>query len=319
MSAMKDITNRSPSTRCPRRSNSSDDDIFVDFSTPVSRSLRSTRRRNTSPPGLGLRGQNFASNSERIVEEDGRTSRLSFTPELISMPSVLLTPTTASEEGKRSRFSSFSLESCRPRKKLRLDVTETSENTLQDTLQNLSKQQLVELISGFISERHPELSQEFENILPEPDLREMEERLRVLKRNIFKAFPRRTRSVCSSRDAFSFRRVNSQILAFKKECIDQGKSLLSSKLWKAVVEYVFMACSYVDDLPVWESPAHNCSKNNSFKMLALQCKTALTKGEFTLEELNEYQQRLDVICSSNEHFCPCLKQVKSLIASHQFS
>ena len=49
--------------------------------------------------------------------------------------------------------------------------------------------------------------------MPEPDLSELEEKLTYLKRNIYKSFPHSRWG--SNRDAFSFRRVNTHLQAFK--------------------------------------------------------------------------------------------------------
>ena len=58
-------------------------------------------------------------------------------------------------------------------------------------------------------------SQEFYQLVPEPNLREMEVKIKTLKRNIYKSFPPRGSHVGSARDVYTYRRVSTQIQAFK--------------------------------------------------------------------------------------------------------
>jgi hypothetical protein len=81
------------------------------------------------------------------------------------------------------------------------------------------------------------------------------------------------------------------MLLKQKECIDQGNDLVVSGVWKYAVEYVLMAWSYVDDLPTWDSPAHNTNKASCFKTLAVQFQQALTHGTFSIQEYNVLQIR----------------------------
>lgn len=57
------------------------------------------------------------------------------------------------------------------------------------------------------------LYKELRGLIPEPDLSELEEKLKYLERNIYKAFPYTRYG--SSRDAFCYRRVNTHLAAFK--------------------------------------------------------------------------------------------------------
>lgn len=57
------------------------------------------------------------------------------------------------------------------------------------------------------------LFKELRGLIPEPDLAELEEKLKYLKRNIYKSFPYARYG--SSRDAFCYRRVNTHLAAFK--------------------------------------------------------------------------------------------------------
>ena len=54
---------------------------------------------------------------------------------------------------------------------------------------------------------------ELRGLIPEPDLSELEEKLKYLERNIYKSFPYTRYG--SSRDAFCYRRVNTHLAAFK--------------------------------------------------------------------------------------------------------
>lgn len=57
------------------------------------------------------------------------------------------------------------------------------------------------------------LYKEIRGLIPEPDLTELEEKLKYLQRNIYKSFPYTRYG--SSRDAFCYRRVNTHLAAFK--------------------------------------------------------------------------------------------------------
>ena len=80
-------------------------------------------------------------------------------------------------------------------------------------------------------------------------------------------------------------------LFIQKTCTDQGKTLVHSEAWRAVIEYVVLAWKYVSDLPDWDNEDHNKSKRQCFKNLAAQCMTAIKKSAFEKEQYREIKNR----------------------------
>ena len=87
--------------------------------------------------------------------------------------------------------------------------------------------------------------------------------------------------------------LNNSFIPLQKECVTQGNTLVSSQLWESSLSYVLMAWTYVDGMPNWDNPAHNKSKEQCFKSLAVQCKKALTKlkSSFTEEKCEDLLER----------------------------
>lgn len=71
---------------------------------------------------------------------------------------------------------------------------------------------------------------------------------------------------------------------FLQKCVlEQGRNLIDSQQWAAVIDYVLLAWSYVRATPLWDNPPHNAARRQCFKSLASQCMTALKKGQFSAE------------------------------------
>jgi len=141
------------------------------------------------------------------------------------------------------------------------------------SLRGLSHDQLVGLLEDLMTD-HVDMVEEVCDRLPSPDLKPLEERLNYLKRNIFQSFPS-SKLLGSNRDAFCYRRVFTHISAFKKECLDQGRALVASEQWHAMIEYVVLAWSYIRLLPDWDNAAHNKMKAQCFTGLAGLCMQAI--------------------------------------------
>lgn len=78
---------------------------------------------------------------------------------------------------------------------------------------------------------------------------------------------------------------------FQKCVIDQGKTLLESQHWNSVIDYVVLAWSYVKATPLWDNPPHNASRKQCFKSLLAMAISALKKGTWSNEELNDMYVR----------------------------
>lgn len=298
MSVMKDITNLSPIAQDDSHESSPERDIFVSYVAPNSRRKRNAKQAalerffQTSTPGETSSEEEKGTKSESEAEEEANPAFM--TPE--------------SEPKKKANPPK--------RKRLRLGGKarngEIASPALSVTLNGLTKAQLVELVNTLVSERHPDLEQELRSLVPEPDLTELEKKLEYLQRNIYKSFPYTRYG--SSRDAFCYRRVNTHLAAFKKECVNQGNTLVSSQLWESSVNYVLMAWKYVDGMPNWDNPAHNKSKEQCFKSLAVQCKKALTKlkSSLTQEKCEDLLERMQTACEQNDHLQPCVDILSAL-------
>ena len=145
-------------------------------------------------------------------------------------------------------------------------------------VRGLSHSQLANLVENII-DKHPEMEEEVSDMLPSPDLSPVEQRIYYLKKNIFKALPN-TR-LESKTDSLAYNRVAVHLLAFKKAIVDEGKILLDSNQFKAVVDYTIMAWGYVRATPLWDNPPHNGVRRQCFKSLANNCSQALKKGAWS--------------------------------------
>jgi hypothetical protein len=147
-------------------------------------------------------------------------------------------------------------------------------------LKALTKAQLLALLTD-VMQAKPEVVQEVEKRLPEPDMVHMEERLRNLKRNINRSLPN-TR-LESKTDSMAYNRVCSHLVTFKKAVLDQAKNLTEACAWRSVIDHVVMAWAYVKATPVWDNPTHNNIRRSCFKALASNCMLALKKSTWTAE------------------------------------
>ncbi|GIX94260.1 uncharacterized protein CDAR_562041 [Caerostris darwini] len=160
---------------------------------------------------------------------------------------------------------------------------------LEKGLKAFSHEQLIQLIRGAV-EFSPEVKQLITQLLPEPDLKPIEERLSKLKQNVYKSFPR---NIWGSRESsFCFMRVKTHLEAFRKECSEICHHFMDSQHWPAVFEFIFIAWKYTLDLPHWDTSYHNKIKNNCMKYLAAQCVNALKKANLNKSALTEIIERM---------------------------
>ncbi|XP_069698498.1 uncharacterized protein [Periplaneta americana] len=94
--------------------------------------------------------------------------------------------------------------------------------------------------------------------------------------------------------------------------LEQGRQLVESQHWESVLEYVFLAWSYVRATPLWDNPPHNTARRQCFKSLAAQCMTALKKGMWTNEQCESFQEKLESCLEDNEDIQACLKHLDIL-------
>merc|ERR1719192_817887 len=102
-------------------------------------------------------------------------------------------------------------------KKLKLDPT-ASGTSPEVAMKGLNQVQLTSLLSSLL-DRHPELREEVRQLMPNPDLTPLEERLNYLKRNIYKALP--STRLESKTDSMAFNRVSTHLATFKRSVVEQ--------------------------------------------------------------------------------------------------
>lgn len=174
---------------------------------------------------------------------------------------------------------------------------------------NEEKEQLIEVIKNLV-DIHPALENEILGSLPAPDLRPLEDQLNYLKKNIFKSLP--NSRLTSKTDSPAYSRAATHVTAFKKCVLEQGRTLLDSQHWDAVIDYVILAWAYVRATPLWDNPPHNAARKQCFKSLASQCMTALKKGLWNPDQAQTLKERLEGFVVDSEDIQSCLKQLESM-------
>uniref|UniRef100_A0A336KZ93 CSON013716 protein n=1 Tax=Culicoides sonorensis TaxID=179676 RepID=A0A336KZ93_CULSO len=179
-------------------------------------------------------------------------------------------------------------------------------------LTGLSSDQLIQIILDSVK-HEPLLEEKIRQNLPAPDLKPLEERLNILKRNIIKSLPK-TR-LLSKTDSAAYSRALTHVTAFKKCIFDQSKVLAESNHWDALLDYVSMAWTYVKGTPVWDNPSHNSSRRLCFKQLILQASNALDNGGVYLGEkrLKDFDSRLKAMTLDCEDAHQCHDQIQKLL------
>ncbi|KAK3914132.1 ERI1 exoribonuclease 2 [Frankliniella fusca] len=215
--------------------------------------------------------------------------------EMLSSPDKTKTRTGTSPNAKKTRVERTGLRSY--------------SGPLKDALKGLSQEQLIDVIKNLV-DKHPALENEMKESLPAPDLKPLEEQLNYLKKNIFKSLP--NSRLTSKTDSPAYNRAATHVTAFKKCVLEQGRTLLDSQHWDAVIEYVVLAWSYVRATPLWDNPPHNAARRQCFKSLASQCMTALKKGVWNADQAKSLKERLEGFVVDSEDIRSCLKQLESL-------
>jgi len=182
------------------------------------------------------------------------------------------------------------------------------------SMKGLSHSQLVGLL-GSLLERHPEVRDEVEDMLPAPDLGPIEEKLGYLKKNIYKALPN-TRLETKT-DSMAYNRVSLHLLSFKKTVMDSAKPLIDAQQWVAVIDFTIMAWQFVKDTPVWDNPSHNNIRKSLFKSLSAGCMTALKKGKWSPEQSNQIKEKLSNLKTDSDEIVVCLKYLEEVQSNNQ--
>lgn len=179
-------------------------------------------------------------------------------------------------------------------------------------LKGLSNDQLIQIIMDSVKQE-PHLEEKIRQNLPAPDLKPLEERLNILKRNIVKSLPK-TR-LLSKTDGAAYSRALTHVTAFKKCIFEQSKTLAESCHWDSLLDYVGLAWNYVKATPVWDNPSHNLSRRLCFKQLILQANNAMDNGGVYLGEkrLREFDGRLKSMTLDCDDANACHEVIEKLL------
>lgn len=194
-------------------------------------------------------------------------------------------------------------------KRAKLDLSSPRpSHSIDFALKGLSSDQLIDLIKGLV-DKHPELEKDLIQNIPTPDIKSMEEKLNYLKRNIFKSIP--SSRLTSRTDSQAYSRASTHLTAFKKCLLEQAKILNEGKHWDTLVDYAFIAWSYVRSTPLWDNHAHNAMRRLCFKTLAAHCLQALKNANFDRDRYIELYDRFRSMSMDCEDVLNCAKILES--------
>lgn len=208
-----------------------------------------------------------------------------------------------------------------PTKRIKFDESSASKSNigipLAKLLKGMENNQLIEIILDLIKQE-PHLEKHIRSNLPTPDLRSMQEKLNVLKRNILKSLPNKTRLV-SKTDSASFSRASTHISSFKKCLMQQLKFLYDSAHWTFLVDHILSAWNYVKGLPLFDNTSHNVIRNYCFKQLVYYLDLGLKNGNVYLGEkrLNEISLKLKVMSIDYNDTVKLKRDVEAIIEQLQ--
>jgi len=215
---------------------------------------------------------------------------------------------------KKSHSNPALQPTCNKRPKLEGPFT-GSKCPLEMAVTGLSKTQLIDLIQKMAS-LHPELRAEMEEMLPEPDLKPIDEHLTYLKKNIFKCLP--NNRLTSKTDSAAFNKASVHLNALKKAVVESGKQLVESGSWNSVFDYTMMAWSHVRATPVWDNAQHNTIRRQCFKTLSSYCLYALRNlvQEWDTDTVFQVKQKLERLRVDSEDVEACLSYLNSNTATN---
>ncbi|XP_064087604.1 uncharacterized protein LOC135202251 isoform X1 [Macrobrachium nipponense] len=180
-------------------------------------------------------------------------------------------------------------------------------------IKGLSQKQLVDVLSHVLN-RHPELKDEISGILPQPDIRQMEEKLNHMKKTIFKSLP--VSRLVSKTDSPAFNKAAPHLLNFKKTLIEQCTQLAEAEQWTSLVDYCLLAWSYVRATPVWDSNHHNNTRKLCFKTLAQYCLQGLKEVQWTRDQLENLLRKLEQ-CQADHDVGNCIEHVRTVMSNQE--
>ncbi|KAH0553851.1 uncharacterized protein LOC123263462 [Cotesia glomerata] len=183
-------------------------------------------------------------------------------------------------------------------------------NNLLNGLRGLSNEQLVKMIMNLVTmQEEGTLSSDTKlrdvilNIIPAADVSPLQERLGVLRQNIFS-------SLISAGDS-AYIRAYVHLDAFQKTLMEQGMKLLQSQHWISLMHYVFIAWAITKDLPEWNNGDNTSQK--CFSSLANFCKQALLNGNFDRSVLETFSKKIQSSIHDHEDMKICLQMAHEMM------
>ncbi|KAK3890866.1 hypothetical protein Pcinc_005224 [Petrolisthes cinctipes] len=197
-------------------------------------------------------------------------------------------------------------------KKCRSLTVSPSQSPPEVAIKGLSQNQLVDVLNHVLT-NHPELKDEISNILPQPDLKHMEEKLNQQKKCIFKSLP--VSRLASKTDSPAYNKASPHLTTFKKAIIEQCGQLAEAEQWMSLVDYSLLAWSYVRATPIWDSVQHNNCRRACFKTLSTHCLQGLKNVPWTHEQLEKLLKKLEQCRSDHEEMQQCIEHVRTVMSN----
>ncbi|EGC28693.1 hypothetical protein DICPUDRAFT_100057 [Dictyostelium purpureum] len=237
-------------------------------------------------------GTNSASSSTSVTSPNTLTS----TNINGSIDDIISSPKTKSKKSKSSSSSnsnsSTNSSSGNGSGILKGQKAKPSHSPLENSLNSLTKEQLVQLCTQFFEVGHPNLIQEFENAMPPPDLHEIMEELDDLQKKYNKLYP--NNKFCY--DNQSYNRVKSGLAAFKKALVEYGENFKEKSGWATLLQYVILAIPYALRMPLWDDEKNNASRISALSKMDVFGKAAvkgLLQNDIPLEKWERHRVSLN--------------------------
>lgn len=196
--------------------------------------------------------------------------------------SLAASPSQYTPQSKRSRLTESPI------------AQQNSNTPLNKVLKGYSQDQLINVIQELCNQE-PNIETQIREHLPVPDIKPMEERLLLMKKNIFKSLP--TSRLVKNTDSVAYSRAATHLNTFKKIVVEQSHQLNESENWDALIDYVLMAWPIVRATPIWDNKTHNSIRRSCFKILSWHCLCGLKSGSIGLGEqrLTELSRQIDTM------------------------
>ncbi|XP_045120288.1 uncharacterized protein LOC123509799 isoform X3 [Portunus trituberculatus] len=197
-------------------------------------------------------------------------------------------------------------------KKCRSLTVSPAQSPPEVAIKGLSQNQLVDVLSHVLY-RHPELKDEVSDILPQPDLKEMEEKLNLQKKCVFKSLP--VSRLTSKTDSPAYNKAAPHLASFKRTLSEQCNQLVEAEQWVSLVDYSLLAWSYVRATPIWDSQQHNSCRRTCFKTLAQHCLQGLKKVNWLPERLESLLKKVEQCCSDHDEMQSCVDYLRTVLSN----